>query len=228
MYLRHATKWTKSGKRTYWTLVRSVRRGARVVQEVVASLGRLDPKEVREAAAIARHFLGAKADQPQLFEDTREIGPEHVELGRVRVERGRAFGAVWLGWLLWRALELDDFCNARLRRGREAVPWAEIASILAIARLCEPSSELHIAETWYQKCALADLIGIAPEQVHHTRLYQGLDRLVEAQGRAAATREGAHGRALLAGLRPDALRRDLDVLRGRVREQSDGAARLQP
>lgn len=179
MYLRHATKRTKSGKRTYWTLVRSVRRGARVVQEVVASLGRLDPREVREAAAIARHFLGARADQPELFEDTRELGPEHVELGKVRVERGRAFGAVWLGWLLWRALELDDFCNARLRRGREAVPWSEIASILAIARLCEPSSELHIAETWYQKSALSDLIGVAPEKVHHTRLYQGLDRLLE-------------------------------------------------
>jgi len=179
MYLRHATKRTKSGKRTYWTLVRSVRRGAKVVQEVVANLGRLDPREVREAAAIARHFLGAKADQLDLFEDTRELGPEHVHVGKVRVERGRAFGDVWLGWLLWRALELDDFCNAHLHRGREVVPWAEIAPILAIARLCEPSSELHIAETWYRQSALSDLLGVAADQVHHTRLYQGLDRLLE-------------------------------------------------
>jgi transposase len=179
MYLRHATKRTKGGKRTYWTLVRSVRRGTRVVQEIVANLGRLDPKEVREAAAIARHFLGPKANQPQLFEDTQELGPEHVHIGKVRVEHGRAFGDVWLAWVLWRALELDDFCNAHMPRGREAVPWAEIASILAIARLCEPSSELHIAEDWYRKTALSDLIGVAASQVHHTRLYQGLDQLLE-------------------------------------------------
>ena len=83
MYLRHATKRTKGGKRTYWTLVRSVRRGGKVVQEVVANLGRLEPDEVREAAAIARHFLGPKAGQLELFEDTRELGPEHVH------------GAIW-------------------------------------------------------------------------------------------------------------------------------------
>jgi transposase len=179
MYLRHDTKRTKSGKRTYWTLVRSVRRGSRVVQEVVANLGRLDPGEVREAAAIARHFLGAKANQLVLFEDLRELGPEHVHLGKVRVEHGRGFGDAWLGWVLWQALELDDFCRAHLPSGREAVPWPDIACILAIARLCEPSSELSIAESWYRKTALSDLIGVSAERVHHTRLYQGLDRLVE-------------------------------------------------
>lgn len=179
MYLRHATKRTKGGKRTYWSLVRSVRRKGKVVQEVVAYLGRLGSAEVREASAIARHFLGAKLDQLELFDDRRELGPEHVEVGKVRVERGRAFGDVWMGWLLWRALDLDGFCSTHLRRGREAVPWAEIASILAIARLCEPSSELYIAETWYQKSALSDLLGVGAEAVHHTRLYQGLDRLLE-------------------------------------------------
>jgi transposase len=179
MYLRHATKRTKDGRRTYWTLVRSVRRGRKVVQEVVAHLGRLDAREVREAAAIARHFLGAKASQLDLFEDARELRPEHVAVGKVRVEHGRAFGDVWLGWVLWQALELDDFCRAHMPQGREAVPWAEIASILCMARLCEPSSELHIAEDWYRKTALSDLIGVAPEQVHHTRLYQGLDRLLK-------------------------------------------------
>lgn len=179
MYLRHASKRTKDGKRTYWTLVRSVRRGRKVVQEVVAHLGRLDAREVREAAAIARHFLGAKASQLELFEDTQELEPEHVAVGKVRVEHGRGFGDVWMGWVLWQALELGDFCQKHLTQGREAVPWADIASILVIARLCEPSSELHIAEDWYRKTALSDLIGVAQEHVHHTRLYQGLDRLLE-------------------------------------------------
>jgi hypothetical protein len=140
MYLRHATKRTKDGKRTYWTLVRSVRRGRKVVQEVVAHLGRLDAREVREAAAIARHFLGAKASQLDLFEDSQELKPEHVAVGKVRVEHGRGFGDVWMGWVLWQALELGDFCQRHLTQGREAVPWADIASILVSRPAVDPAS----------------------------------------------------------------------------------------
>lgn len=48
--------------------------------------------------------LGPKANQVELFEDTRDLRPERVQLGKVRVERGRAFGDVWMAWVLWRAL----------------------------------------------------------------------------------------------------------------------------
>jgi transposase len=48
---------------------------------------------------------------------------------------------------------------------------------LVIARLCEPSSELHIAEDWYRRTALEDLIGVPTEQVYDTRLYRSLDHL---------------------------------------------------
>lgn len=179
MYLRHATKRTKDGPRTYWSLVRSVRRGSKVVQETVANLGRLEGADLREAAAISRHFLGQRADQRELFEDTTELTPKTVHMGRVRVERGRAFGDVWLGWTLWRALELDVFCERHLAEGREAVPWPAVSAILVIARLCEPSSELHIAADWYRKTALPDVLGVKPERVHHTRLYRSLDKLLE-------------------------------------------------
>ena len=47
-----------------------------------------------------------------------------------------------------------------------------------LARLCEPSSELHIAEDWYRRTALEDLLGIKPEAVYDTRLYRTLDRLL--------------------------------------------------
>ena len=179
MYLRHKKVRGKDGVTRYWTLVRSVRRGSKVVQETVANLGKLDEEAVREATALSRHFLGPKADQPGLFEDSRPLSTANVRLGKVRVERCRAFGAVWLSWTLWRALELDEFCERALPKGRERVPWAEVAAILVIARLCEPSSELHIAEDFYRRTALDDLLGVAPELVHHTRLYQGLDKLLE-------------------------------------------------
>ena len=101
-----------------------------------------------------------------------------IETNKVRVERSRSFGTVWLAWKLWQALGLDEFCRSKLHQGRELVPWADVASILVIARLCEPSSELHIAEDWYRRTALEDVLGIPPHQVHHTRLYQGLDKLL--------------------------------------------------
>lgn len=178
MYLRHKKVRGKGGVTRYWTLVRSVRRGSKVVQETVASLGRLDDFGVREATALARHFLGPKAVHPELFEDRRTLESAKIQIGRVRVERCRSFGAVWLGWTLWRALELDGFCDRVLPRGREEVSWAHVAAILVIARLCEPSSELHIAEDFYRRTALEDILGVPPESVHHTRLYEGLDRLL--------------------------------------------------
>lgn len=129
MYLRHSTKRTKDGDQTYWTLVRSVRRGAKVVQETVANLGRLDAAKLREAVAISRHFLGARADQLELFEERTELTPQTVHTGRVRLERGRAFGDVWLGWTLWRALELDAFCEKHIPDGRECVWCNETPSL---------------------------------------------------------------------------------------------------
>jgi len=90
----------------------------------------------------------------------------------------RRFGDVWLGWRLWCALELDRFCAEHIAAGRESVSWATMAAILVIARLCEPSSELHIAEDWYRRTALADLLGVAEERVNDDRVYRALDHLL--------------------------------------------------
>ncbi len=178
MYLRHS-EVSKNGKvHTYWRLVRSVRVGSKVRQETVACLGELDAKGRAKASALARHFMGERADQPDLFEDNSALETAQVRLAGVRVERGRIFGDVWLAWVLWKALELDKCCFAVLDMGRESIAWADVAFILVAARLCEPSSELHIAEDWYRRTALEDLLGIDAASVHHTRLYEALDKLL--------------------------------------------------
>lgn len=178
MYLRHG-KVRKNGKtHTYWRLVRSVRRGGKVVQETVAQLGELDEQGRARAREVARAITGGR-EQCELFETpcpTNE--PAAVQLDKVRLERGRQFGDVWLGWTLWQALELDAFCEAKMPCGREKVPWATMAAILVIARLCKPSSELHIAEHWYRQTALEDLLGVPDELVNDDRLYRALDQLV--------------------------------------------------
>jgi transposase len=178
MFLRHTTVRKNGKTHTYWRLVRSVRRGRKVYQETVANLGELDAKGQAKASALAKHFLGKRAEGPSLFEDTKPIAPERVRLNQIRAERSRAFGDVWLGLIAWQALELDRFCESTLPTGRESVPWATVAAILAIARLCEPSSELHISEDWYRRTALEDLLGVDPVQVTHTRLYEALDQIL--------------------------------------------------
>jgi hypothetical protein len=85
-----------------------------------------------------------------------------VKLGQVRLERGRRFGDK--GWRLWRALKLDEWMAQHLAAGREEVSWATLSAILVLARLCEPSSGLHIAEDWYRRTALEDLVGCGGQQ----------------------------------------------------------------
>ena len=180
MYLRHTTR-TKNGKtHVYWQLVRSVRHGRKVVQQTVAQLGELDAQGRARAQALARSITGETADgtQRRLFEAEEALDAVPVALAQVRLERSRAFGAVWLGWVLWRALKLDELCGQLLPAGRESVAWADMVATLVIGRLCEPSSELHVAEQWYRTTALEDLLQIPAASVYDERLYRTLDRLL--------------------------------------------------
>lgn len=177
MYLRHTTV-TKRGKtHTYWRLVRSVRRGRTVRQETVAQLGELDDQGRLAARALAQRLAGVER-QPGLFDDELPDQPIPVDLRGLRLERGRRFGDVWLAARLWQAVGLDRLLEELLPRGREDVPWATMAAVLVIARLCEPSSELHIAEDWFRRTALDDVLGVSEAKVNDDRCYRGLDRLL--------------------------------------------------
>ncbi|HEX9146817.1 MAG TPA: IS1634 family transposase [Candidatus Binatia bacterium] len=178
--MRH-TRRRKDGKtHVYWQLVRSVRRGRKVVQQTVAQLGELDAEGRARAEALARSIAGRTSEccQGRLFDRVEASGSVAVKLDGVRLERSRSFGAVWLGWILWRAVKLDEQCEALLAGRRETVGWAEVIAILVIGRLCEPSSELHVAEQWYRTTALQDLLGVAVEDIYDERLYRALDRLL--------------------------------------------------
>src|SRR3972149_6627144 len=111
MYLRHTTHKKNGKTQVYWRLVRSVRHGRKVVQETVAQLGELDAEGRARAQGLARGITGdvAVSSQRHLFEPD-DGGPDAVpvKLGKVRLERSRGFGAVWLGWVLWGAVQLDE------------------------------------------------------------------------------------------------------------------------
>ena len=174
MYLRRCYR-RKDGKRhAYWALVQSYRtkRGPR--QRIVAWLGVMDEQG---RLGVKRCAEKRTAYQTGLFHSPE---PEWVEVDvkRVRVERSRKFGGFWLGKELLHRLELDRFLEQMLPNGREEIPWSATAMILLLARLCEPSSELQLAEHIYETSALSDLLGIPDEKVNEDRLYRALDTLL--------------------------------------------------
>ena len=192
MFLRRFERHKNGKPHTYWALAESYRTAKGSRQRIVAYLGELAPSEQDGWAKLGQH-LGAShssaakgaARRPQLTlfdpprrDERRDDEPVLVKLSGIRLQRIRDFGDVWLAWGVWRMLGLDEVLDAGMDRGREEVSWGTMAAVLTIARFCEPSSELHIADTWYRRTALDELLGVAPEQVHTDRLYQALDQLL--------------------------------------------------
>jgi transposase len=175
MFIRPYFRTIKGTRRAYWALVESYRsqRGPR--QRVVAWLGQVD-----EAGRLG--IQQAADDKPLSSQQTlfSEPEPEWVEVDAkgVRVENCRQFGGPWLALELIKRLGLDEFLRKHLSPGREVVPWSITALVLVIARLCEPSSELSIAENFYRQTALSDLLGVPEGMVYDNRLYRALDQLL--------------------------------------------------
>jgi transposase len=165
----------KNGKRhAYWALMESYRteRGPR--QRVVAYLGQLDE---RGRLGVKEAVQGGRSRQKRLFDDVKPQWVE-VDASRVRVENRRDFGGPWLGLELVRQLGLKDFLDRTLLQGREEIPWSVMTLVLVLCRLCDPSSELHIAEHFYAQSGLADLLGVSAEKINEQRLYRALDALL--------------------------------------------------
>jgi transposase len=177
MFLRPYYRRRNGQREAYWALVESYRTEGGPRQRTVAYLGLMD-----EAGRLG--VEQAIAPQPpdrqsELFPPAR-TEPRFVEIDRtrVRVENSRQFGGPWLALELVKRLGLHDFLQRTMPIGQEHVPWSLTALILVIARLCEPSSELHIAEHFYRQSALCDLLGIPSDKVDDNRLYRGLDELL--------------------------------------------------
>lgn len=181
MYLRPNYRQRGDEKYEYWTLVESVRTALGPRQRIVAALGKLPGLD--DEARVGWEHIGEILDGRVHQVDLLEVDPEPpawatVDTSRMRVERLRRFGEVYLGLALWRRLKLDAFFDEAMAPGREEIPWGVMACILALARFCAPSSELHIAESWYGKTALEDILGVAPDKVNDDRLYRALDALL--------------------------------------------------
>jgi transposase len=181
MYLRRHDKKVDGEEYSYWSLVESARTARGPRQRIVATIGKLPglDKEERIGWEEIRRILDGKPIQPNLFEEYEEPPSwATVNIHKVSVERLRHFGDVYLGLRLWNHLAFAKFCAEHMTAGREEIPWSVMVSILVLARFCAPSSELKIAESWYGKTALDDLLGVPGEKVNEDRLYRALDALL--------------------------------------------------
>ncbi len=118
--------------------------------------------------------------QLRLFDHDDRLESEWIEIdaANVRVENQLDFGGPWLALELIRKLKLDELLESVMPPGKEDIPWSRMAIVLAISRLCNPSSELHIAEHYYGKTAIPELLGIPSDKVYDERLYRALDKLL--------------------------------------------------
>ena len=176
---------SKDGKdHTYWSLVETVRTGNGPRHRTLCYLGELNSSaQARWLKTIEVFNEQGEAQQLKLF-------PAHVELpaddpqvarvlvNRVRLERSRQFGACFVGWELWKRLNLDGFFEQLVDDDPADVAWSRVAAVLAINRLCAPGSELAIEERWYPSTALDDLLEIEEGKINDTRLYRCLDRIL--------------------------------------------------
>jgi transposase len=184
MFLK-AHKRTKDGKRhSYYSLVQSIRTTRGPQHRTLAYLGELNGSaEAAWRKSIAVFNDAGDEYQLELFpSDEPEVPPGErvvrVVLDRVRWERPRDLGEVFLAWHLWRLLGLDRLLSELMPDGSEEVPWHIMAFVLTAARLIEPTSELATAERFYPRTALDDVTGVPMSKVNKDRLYRTLDRLL--------------------------------------------------
>ena len=73
MDLRHTIRKKDEKVPRYWTLVRSVRVGRRVIQQTVAHLGELDERGRIEARSLARRLIGAAEEAPLFYDGSQHL-----------------------------------------------------------------------------------------------------------------------------------------------------------
>jgi transposase len=184
MFLRPNHRHKDGKDHAYWSLVETLRTPDGPRQRTLCYLGELnDSAQARWLKVIEVFNEQGERRQLKLFPSDVEPpanDPDvaQVRVSRVRFERVRQFGNCCLGLELWKRLALDQFWGKLLDSEAADVPWSRVAALLAINRLCAPSSELGIEERWYPTTALDDLLGIAEGKVNDTRLYRCLDRLL--------------------------------------------------
>ena len=122
MFLRPNHRHKDGKEHVYWSLVETVRTVEGPRQRTLCYLGELNHSaEARWLKTIAVFNEQGESRQLKLFASEVEPPEKDGEVARVvvkkvRFERVREFGACFLGWELWKRLQLDRLWEELLER----------------------------------------------------------------------------------------------------------------
>ena len=186
MFLRAKRRFKDGKEHRYWSIVENRRAaGGRVVQRQVLYLGEindgqqaawsksievLDPKD-----SGSRPLALFSADRPAPELDCEVV---QVRLNELSLHHPRQWGGCWLALALWDRLALDGFWAERLGCSRKGTRWLNVLKVLVCQRLLEPGSEWRLHRQWFDRTALADLLGEDCAVAQKDTLYRCLDRLL--------------------------------------------------
>jgi transposase len=187
MFLRHTIRKKDGKQHRYFSIVENKRvTGGRVVQRHVLYLGEInDTQELawRRSIEVFEDGVGRPRTLSLFPEDRCEgLLPDasivRLKLSQVRLCRPRQWGACWLTLTLWRQLQLDRFWAQRLAPSRKGTHWNAVLFVLVAYRLLAPGSEWRLHREWFERSALADLLGADFGLAEIHKLYACHDRLL--------------------------------------------------
>ena len=187
MFLRQMIRKKDGKDHRYFSVVENKRvADGRVVQRHVLYLGEInDTQQLAWRKSIEVFDEGtAQPRTLSLFPEDRCEGvlPDasivRLRLSQMRLCRPRQWGACWLTLTLWQQLQLDRFWAKRLPASRKGTRWDAVLFVLVAYRLLAPGSEWRLHREWFERSALADLLGadFALAEIH--KLYACHDRLL--------------------------------------------------
>jgi len=215
MFLRAKSRFKDGKKHRYWSIVENRRTASgRVVQRHVLYLGEINDSQKAAWCKTIEVFAegGERPAQLALFPADRDAPALDCEAVQVRLDalelrKPRQWGACWLACHLWDQLRLDDFWADKLPPSRQGTRWLNVFKTLVCYRLIDPGSEWRLHREWFERSAMADLLGEDYGLVQSDKLYRCLDKLVaHKQGLFGFLRERWQA---LFGVRFDVLLYDL-------------------
>jgi transposase len=190
MFLRCTTRKKNGKEHRYWNLVENRRvAGGKVVQHQVLYLGEINDGqqevwrksiEVFEEGQSAPRTVALFAEAQRAPVDDKQI--IEVRLKDLAVRNARQWGGCWLACELYEQLKLDQFWAERLPPSRKGTRWDLILQTLCIYRFIDPGSEWRLHRHWFERSAMADLLGSDFRLAESHRLYDCHDLLLQHKG----------------------------------------------
>ena len=194
MFLRSTVR-KKNGKlHRYWSIAETRRvAGGKVLQRHVLYLGEISDCqqqawqksiEVFEDGQARPKTVALLAEESLAADECRAQSQDgqwpvvRIRLSGLELRRPRQWGACWLGCQLYDQLGLNDFFAERLPPGRKGTRWELIFQTLCLYRLIDPGSEWRLHRQWFERSALADLLGGDLALVEPHKLYACHDQLL--------------------------------------------------